>query len=601
MAEGMEKDRARAETKAALAQSVGPIIVQIRNRRQVSIEDQWLRAHHVWHGVQSYTYYNSEFQHFVPAFRRSIERQVTRIVQQLIPSPQFFQVFPGNELDLQAGDRAQSNHRYMEWLLEHRVKVRRYVEQLARTFLLYTRCVSKTSVEIVDVPNIQFGRFVGSLRQIWPTTRAVDPFNFYVWPETINDIEQASIVVEDVMMPWSEYQDAVKLKIADEIDRNLLGDPVWPIHMTMRLDVSGLGTPSEVTGQSTQEGRKPKQAFVALSEVYMKGSGGSWAHLWLVWNLPDSPKVVRIHKSAYPRPPYRLGIARMLPNEHYTPGPAQDIEGLQILLNDQFNQGEESRAVATGPPVLVDPSLAKRADQYVFGYRRKWIAHKDGINMLEITDTSQSALRAAQFTLSLINDMGGQNPLTQGQPIRGLPRGSQAASTLINLASADIVEMAKVIEESVLTPTLQDLYNLTIAFVPPEQVTNIPGSEDFDPVAVSVADLWGNWHYKWMGATKFQDTQSQAAGMMNLLQNLLRAAPALQSQGWQVDYGTIFRVLWKDTLGERRLANVIRKMTPDEMAQTLQLMQAQAAATQSGKTAGSPPPGGPGPARTGSR
>lgn len=586
------KDRFRG--KEELRDKLAPLVELIRKRRQI-VDDQWLKSHHAWMGVQTYSYYKSEFNHFIPAYRRVIERYVARVVQQLMPHHEFFNAFPGNERDLAADTHGDATQRYMSWLLNDHIKVRRVVEQLVRTRLLYSRCITKNTVQKIQVPTVEYGRFVGSVKQTWPSTRAVDPFNFFIWPETSMGADDAIIVMEDVIMPWVEYQDAVDRKVADAIPRSDLQRPKFPQHLQMRFDVSGLFTPEETVtgGDKAQDDRSlVQQNFVEITELFLRGLSGGWLHIWLAHNVTGGPRIVRVHRAAYPRAPYRMSVSRELPSQHYTPSVGADLEGLQILLNDQFNQGEEARAVTSGPPVIIDTTRVKRADSFVFGYRRKWYGDPDGVKMLEIPDTSQSAMRAAAFTLAYME--GQVPPLSQGQVPRGLPRGSGAVGSLISLASADIVGDARAIEEDCLTPTIQDLYHLTLAFVPQEQVIQIPGAEGFQPMELTVDDLYGGWHFKWTGANRMQDLQAQTSQALIFIQSLSRMADTLRLQGWTIDWGLISRIFWKDLLGEKRLAYVIRQMTPQERGAELAIQ----AMMQGGITA---PGKAPGPASSGAR
>jgi len=567
--------------REALAQRFQGVINDVRSRR-LFMEDEWLKAHDAWIGVQTYTFYESEFKHFIPAFRRTIERTVSRTMQQLMPHYEFYQMFPGDEADAQADIDMKPVHRYMDWLLLDFVKIRKVARQLVRTFYLYSRCITKTTVRVIDIPKITEGKVTGSVQQVWPTTRAVDPFTFYVWPETATDIEDATLVFEDVIMPYQEYAESVRLGLADPINQDELRPPIYPFHIAQRMDRIGMTTPEAV--RSGEPGSVAKQHFVQLSEVYFRGGGNRWLMGWLVWNV-QRVRFTRLQFSRYPKPPYRMAVARELPSQHYTPGMGQDIEALQVLLNDQFNQGEESRAVSSGPPVILDPTKVRRADSFIFGYRRKWYGDPTGVKMMEIPDTSVSAFRAAQFTLAYMEGSG-PTGLSAGQPPRGTPRGSGAVSQLMAMAGADVVDAAQIIEEECLSPTIQDLYDLTVAFVPDLQIVKIPGAEGYAPMMATMNELFGHYTFKWFTSNRFQDKQNEAQLGLQFYQQLAHVAPDIANQGFKINWAHISRVMFKDILGERRLADVIQPMTPEERQQHSALLQQQAAAASGNKAPG---------------
>lgn len=565
--------------KESLARRFASTIPDIRSRR-LQIEDEWLKSHDAWIGVQTYSFYESEFKHFIPAFRRTVEKTVTRTIEQLMPHHEFYQIYPGNEMDTQADQAMVPTHRYMDWLLLEWIKIRGVTKQAVRCFYLYSRCILKNTVRVYDMPKITRGKVTGSIKQVWPETRCVDPFSFYVWPETASRFDDALLVFEDVIIPYQEYDEAVQLGLADAIDPEDLRPPIYPWHLNQRLSRTGMTEPIP-RGSAGGDSSLGKQQFVQLSEIYFRGTGNRWIMAWWVQNIL-TPKVTRLQLAAYPRPPYRMSVARELPNQHYTPGMGQDIEALQVLLNDQFNQGEEARAVASGPPVIIDPARVKRADTFVFGYRRKWYGDPQGVKMMEIPDTSVAALKALQFTLSYMEGFG-PSGLMQGQPPRGTPRGSAAVSQLVAMAGADIVDAAKTIEEECLTPTIQDLYDLTVAFVPEMQIIQIPGAEGLPPLTSTMAEMFGGWKFKWAGASRYQDKNADAQQAMQFFTSLSNMAELLHQQGWKVDWATFARIMWKDILGERRLANVIQQMSPEEvqaMVKQQQEMQAKAGATR---------------------
>ena len=149
--------------KVSLARNFQGVIHDIRSRR-LQIEDEWLKSHDAWIGVQTYSFYESEFKHFIPAFRRTVERTVNRTCEQLMPHHEFYQVYPGNERDEQADQDMISLHRYMDWLLNDWIKIRRVAKQLIRTFYLYSRCITKTTVKVYAIPSITEGVISGSIQ-----------------------------------------------------------------------------------------------------------------------------------------------------------------------------------------------------------------------------------------------------------------------------------------------------------------------------------------------------------------------------------------------------------------------------------------------------
>ncbi len=545
-----------------MARRLGPLITDVRQRR-LPVEQKWLNGHAAWMATRKRFFYDSpQFKHFIPIARRAIERTVVRGVQSLFPVEPPFEVFPGDELDIQAGRSAESVRVYMTYLLTKRIQMRKLATMWLRSLMLYHRAIARNTVEVVELLT-PHGRWA----QVWPTSRAVDPFSFYVWPETAVDFSQALLVFEDMMLPWQEYDRQAQEGVAQRIQPDELTTPEWPLHITERLSDQSMTDPSTTRdGGRTRDG-VPVGRFVSMTELYLRAQS-VWFKGWLVWNVQDGPRLTRFHPAKYPEPPYRMALARPLPNEHYTSGMMDDLEPLQVLFNDQVNQSEEARVIASNPPVILDAADIGRTDSYVYGPRKKWFVTDPSKppTTLSLPDTSLASVRAAQMTLALVNSLGGSNPSTEGQPTRGLPRAGGAVLSLLSLAMADTKELSMIVENELLTPTLADLHRLTLQFVPRSQLIKIPGTHAYPPQTISVDDLYGDWQLRWVGPQHAEEIRGRAQAIAQLAAGLAKIAPILQQQGWAVNWAALVKRAWRDTVGERGVEDII---TPIQQAPAL--------------------------------
>jgi hypothetical protein len=589
-----DRERSISASKAKLAEKLSPRIIDIRARRR-PIDEEDLRSHAMLHGIRGRFFYNSDtFKHYIPLGRRAIERFVVRVVQSLIPNDQFFECYPGDE-DSQANDKAAgANSAFMHWLLTKRIGIRKMASQLARCLLTYRRAIVKVDVEVINA-KIDQGRIRGRLKEVWANARVVDPFSFYVWPETSPYLDDKSLIFEDVLMPYQEYLEAVQKKQADPIPQEDLTRPEFPYHWNQRLSITGFAEPTQVAGESgaaygegRQSGGKPiLETQVSISECWF-WANGKLMTAWLVWNVSAGPRCVKFKAAEYPEAPYFWAIARPIPGETYTTTLANDVEPLQILLNDQFNQMEEARSVSGLPPVALDPNLISRTDSIVYGSRKRWLVEnpKEAIMTIPIPDTSKTSLGATQNTMGLINTIGGASPLAEGQPTRGLPRAGQAVQNLISLGLADITDVATIIETEIFSPMMGALHRLTIAFTPPSQVMQIPGTQGYPAQSVKAADLHGNWSFNWVGAQQLQAITQKAGQMLSFIGTLLKASPQLEQQGYGIKWAPLMKRAWRDALGERGTGEIIvplnelmkdpNMVAAQQMAQQMAQQRAQA-------------------------
>jgi hypothetical protein len=553
-----------ADSRGELVNRLEPIIKKVRDRRNV-IEQQWLANHAAWRGQRTRVYYNSDFfKHYIPIARRATERTVVRMVQMLVPDNDFFEVYPGDVFDMGNTTAADAVSTFMLHLMERRVHIKSVVAQLARSAVMYGRAITKASVELVHWQEDAEAKVKHV--DIWPTLRAVDVFSFYHFPETTNDLDRCQLLFEDSMYPWSEYLDAVEASngLIDSISRRDLDKPVWPHHHMQRLSFTSMASPSDIPqvgkeGESAQVGD-----FVELTEGFMK-SGQTWMHFWIVWNLKRGPRVVRLHKIVGDRQPYRLAVMREVPGESYTSSNMDDYEPLQILFNDQINRMEEAASIAAVPPVRVDPMKVSRSDSLIFRPRAKWLMEPDGAKLLEVPDTSRGSQAAAMMTMNLITSVFSPGGIVEGQPPRGSPRAGFAFSSMVNLSMADIKDMADCLEDKLLTPSLHDLYKLTVLFVPAEQVIRIPGTAAYKPQTMTTYDLYGGWSFRWVGQLQAQDMQVRGQRMQQFLQGVAPLLEALQMQGSTMDLAQLVKMIWRDVLGERGFDRILVKLPPPPM------------------------------------
>ncbi len=552
-----------------LASQLGALVMDLRDRRR-TIESRWLDYHRAWRGERTRSFFKSEtFNSFIPAARRAVEKNVIKLTQMLIPSPEFFEVYPGAEYDDAAGAAAESVRAYMLYLFAKRIRIKSIVSQLGRSFYLYGRAIAKVGLQV---------EHVGGLPQVWPTIRTVDPFTFYTWPETVACIDDCEVLVEDNRMPWEVFKghmDAGRLTNVPAI-RDLT-EPEWPWYWSQRLAVSGLSTPGNTAG-STKEGevriRPPK--FMAISEIWYR-EDGRWVMCWLLWNVADGPRIVRKMAPELGRPYYRMAVARQLPGEQYTTGLMDDLEPLQAILCDQWDMTLEGQAMAFSPIAVIDPMFLGRSSQFRWGPRAKWFAPTDGVKFLEAPDTAKTGYMGIQATTQLIESFSADNPISNGMPMRGMPRAGFAVSSMLNLAMADIKDAAQSFEDELLTPLMADLFAMTMLYVPDDQKLRIPGTKDFPGRVVTPLDLAGDYDFRWVGSLQSQDMQVRSQRLITTLQVLGKMAPTVSAdlarKGRKVNWEALYKRVWRDGLGERGADNIIVDMTPQE----IQEMQRQAA------------------------
>lgn len=543
-----------------LARQLDSIIPNIRDRRRTVVEE-WLQIHEAFKGIKTRSFFQSEiFNHKIPYFRRSVERFTVRLAQMVLPNSEFFEVTPSDEFDDEAGKNSDSVMHYELYLLKKKIRTYAVVKQLARTWALYGRSILKTGVKVVKEDGKD---------RVWPTARAIDPFMFIMWPETVSDVADAQIVVEDAFVTYEQYEDDVKEGRAAAINKEDLDEPTWSDLITRRLQTSGITDPTETTVNATNAANPVvKTKWVFRSEVWYRVDKG-WRWCWIVWNLKGSSKICRRSTVTFPRPLYRISIARELPGEQYTSGMGNDQEPLSVLLNDQINMLLEGQATQFAPPAAVDPNLVTRANSLVYRPRAKWLIPPDGVKWMEPRDTTRQAYQGVQFTMGLMDTFSGSGgPMGDGQTMRNMPRAGFAVSSLMSMALADLRDVARSFEEDLLSPMLGDLFALTIRFVPESQIMKIPRTANFPGKIITRHDLDGDYSFNWIGSLQAQDNQDRANRLMTLFGALSKSGqiimPDLQARGKRINWTVLLKRMWRDGVGERGADSIIEDIPAGE-------------------------------------
>ena len=555
------------DNRVKAAEDLSGLLPTIRSRRKTR-EQTWLDIHAAWQGKYTKSFFQSEtFNHYVPIFRKNIEKRAVRGAQMLIPSNEFFEVFPADELSDQTGKEAGAVYSYLSYIVRTKLRPYSLAKQLFRSLDLYGRATTKAGIRVSSE---------GGKEVVWPTVRAVDQFQFYSWPETQPDLTKANLIFEDFIISYDEYKDAVESKGVEDVDETKLTGVTWPSHLTQRLAESGVPEPhSTQPGQSTQgPGGTPTKtgSFVQGTEVWIN-YGSYWRFCWIIWNLTDGSKITRVSKTKFNRPAYRQTIAREIPGELYTSSLGEDGENLQILTNDAVNMFLEGIAMDIAGPVAIDPLQVPRHSHLQFRPRAKWLVPPTAIEPVfqNQRTSTRSSLSFAQFSMGLFESFSGAGgPMAEGQSIRNMPRSATFGSDLLQLALADLKDTARSIEEDLFTPMLNDIYNLTIEFIPALQLINIPGSRDFPPKTIRRGELEGNWSFIWLGTIQAQEYERKAKSLMSILEVLTKLLPVigpdLQARGKQINWLLLFKRIWREGLGERGLEAILEDIPQGQPA-----------------------------------
>ena len=572
MPEQVPKDR-----QTELANHLADQVISIRNRRRW-IEENWLRGHRVWQSLGIERRYmssdTSKNDYDIPVARRAIERSIVRAIKLLTPNVKWHEVQAiGNVSD----DQLSNMDNFMHYVLRKQIRAKSNISQLVRCMFLYGRCHLKTSIALKN-------------GKVWPSQRAVDPYSYYVFPETATTPDDELLHIEDFMLSYETYKARSRKGLVEDIKPSDLSKPDWPYHYIERLSHQGITDIGQDVSIQRDELKKTLDvvgsSFVALTEVWLPKEDSLY-QVYIAWNVKKGPKIVGFIKSPYDEPLYRTAIHRAVPGEMYTNSTMDDIIALQDLSNDQLNQFLDASDWEQGFVGVNDNEVSRMDSIKVKG--RSIFHFKDdprtAMSMLQPNISSTNQLRSWQITLGLVNSLASAGTIAEGQPGRNMPRAGGAVNNLVSLALADVQDVSELIEQDVLSPSLGDIYKVSAEFIPEEQLIKIPGGVGLSGAVLKREQIVGDYEFEWVGSLQFQDEQARAQRLMIFLNLAIQpqASQLLAQQGYGFNFSELLQTVWRYGLGERGLQKVI---VPLQELQ--QIIQQEAQQGANGAANGSP-------------
>lgn len=547
--------RQRDDLKAQLNADLTDQLIEIRDRRRW-MHEQWLRAHRVWMGQGYENRFHasdtSTATYNIPFVRKAIERTVVRAGKLLTPNGKQYEVRPIGDV---SDEKLANVDVFMTFLLNKKIKKKTNINQLVRSLILYNRCHLKTSVMVRN-------------RQVWPTQRVVDPFCFYLYPETAVTIDEADFVFEDFLISYERYKTYVGMGIVEDIAVSDLTAPIWPDHLSQRLSHQGLSEGNPRTLPTTEGKEQHQTPMVSLTEVWLTREDR--LHQCYIVHNKKRPGIVSFFPSQYDEPLYRSVVQRSLPNEAFTNSMMDDIVELEGLTNDQLNKFQDAVDWEQG---FTFAAAGKRRDSWKAKGRAVWEMEdpREDAVFVQPPVTSTNQLRSWQILLGLVNAMGATGTIAEGQPGRNMPRSGDAVSKLVNLAMADTQDISELIEQEVLTPALGDIYTVCHKFIPDEQLIKIPGGKALSRAAMRKEDFAGDYDFEWVGSLQFQDEQIRAQRMMIFLNMVPQLQPMVQQMGYTFNVVELLQTVWRYGLGERSLQKIV--MPIEDLQKTMMAEQ----------------------------
>jgi len=502
------------------------------------------QLYNIWDCTTDIKWYQGRADIYFPAGHRAIERATAKQMARLFPSGNdtidVRGVPPGDEsLEGTARD-LESSMALMWYDLHHLIKIRKRFPSFLRQ--LNTLGTSPwavdyvTTEELATLRNKRSARLVthptlGLTAQSGPQTeeagprgRGVDLFTWYVWPPTTDDLADALVIFED-MLVTADYlkkerakgrlsftDDELKQSEGKYPDNSIWGSSSRFTDRTNVSDDSKLhvltyayafwSPPAEVLGEPAEgaEGPLPEGmdeddntrhfqfAFIGGDEICVLARQNPWWHQ---------------------RAPYT--VARLYPwiNETYGRGLVYFIRKLQYQMNDTGRQTFDAQSYSLNPIAAVDPALVPDPEALQYRPGAKWPVSPQGIRWLAIPPTHRYGFESIRQLFEMVQESAGAATGGQYLPTLGIAKGAETAtgqSLLVAASDIDVNLIVNGIEEDVLEASMTLIDSMEQQFLPMNQdrILRALGQKAIpllrDGMSIRRAQLEGTRTYLWTGS-----------------------------------------------------------------------------------------------------
>jgi hypothetical protein len=568
-----------------------PLIRRTRRDRQL-LNQQWLRYDNILKARHDSDAYHGRYRAYLAVGKRVLENWATKLKNDLFPdSGKWFTVNPESR-DSEEGV-AVIDSLFRRFLWDH-MRVRRKSGPILRQ--LATLGTSPLDIgwrySERDVPTLQriYAESGGSIRRatetikkvveyIGPTCRPIDLFRWYVYPTTVNDLVDLTLIFEDMLLDrstidrlgrtWIHPGDQSLGHQFEHVDRvqalftsggSRADQEKWNAERTKQAE-RGLHSPVDTHEDPNQLLACTKAYWrVDLQDIDEDGETTPEPRRWyqvVLAGAEDIPLQIRPCVFWDGDPSYLAPKFIEVMDEFYGYGVPASFDSLAYMVNDVLNQGADALTFSLNPIAAIDPGAVQDMTTLRMKPGAKWLIRQPRQNVQFIEppkDSSAAAMAAVNNLLALINDSANVAPIggTVGPRARG--RALQTASGMAMVASENLVQVHDIIqscEDLWLDPMLRKMYSRTEQCLDMPVLLNIEGARGAALIQRQVTreDLIGEFTFRWQASVSNYNQQVRGQQMIGFFQQISRLPPGLlEKENARISLKYLLRAIWSEGL-----------------------------------------------------
>lgn len=521
--------------------------------------------------------YEGQSNAYLPVYQKARETRVSHLARGLFPTDTYIDCDSENP---ELAEHAPYVKAWMMYQLEKSMKLRANLKPFLRSLTDYGIGISKVwwekppksikGVKMKRLPNI-----AEMLHDYDTSPWACDgarfsprsPFSWYIWPVTVNSIDEASIVFEDIQVSKQYVDQMAKAGIWKD-----------PAMINAATNIENL-QPEIRT--ALMEARESSMAAVDLRQ----GDLANWTILtecWLRMPVPRSlylpnetpgepvpckvvmaggvPIEVRRNPFWHQKPPYVMQRMNEQIDSFYTVGMGRTMLSLQGLINDFINQTNDNGIYGLNPIIKYNPNLVVGPLEPLAPGRMFPLTDPAGMVFdRPPVEQLQYGLMLANQLITYANDMSGVPAVLQGSGAKGGAKTATGSQILQSNVKGELQDLIEDIELRVLMPLMDMVHSLGQQYEGKERWLAISGGEK---IQFTRDMLEGQFGWKWVASSQAVNQQQRAQATGQFLQ--MAANPAvlqlLLQQQKILNPEPILRKLWEDGLGLRNFDKVVTQM-----------------------------------------
>lgn len=556
-------------------------VEHIRNDRLV-LEDEW---HEIRRMVLLEHDKNQKYigrsNAYMPSYAKARGTLISELSRAMFPSDEYLDVSQRKDDKMEANKKAKE---YIQYEFEKQMKIRGQIPTFLSQYVDYGFSVAKMWYEKGDAystfkakkgkdgnlliersapPNREGARF---------STRSV--FYFYVWPTTIDSIDEATVVFEDIDVTVIDARRLEKSKRYVNVEKAIVAGMIATRHkfsqQQQQMEVMGnasIPQDSPVSETDLSKTLTAQECWLDMpvpEDMYADGEEkGSFVpcKVTMVGNV-----IIEARRNPFwhQKKPYLVSRMRTFPGSFYPKGNGQMARYLQYLVNDFTNQLNDNGTYGLNPIAIVNPNtMAGPLPAMRPGAVFQTTDPANGIKFDRppVEQLQHGGILVDKYEGKLFDTVGAP-PILQGTNAGKGARTATSSQILQKNASNPIQDAVENMENDVLIPAMHFVWSFG------NQYRTVPINDEMLGMAVTISpdDLFGDVTMKFLASSQAANQSQRAQQAMALLQILPPLLPLLQANGKIVDPTTLIQRIYSDGFGFRNFEQLIK----DAPAPTMQ-------------------------------